>query len=157
MDSVILALDGEESERGLPAATEMARQSMARIVVVHVNKLLAAARGGRVPSHPDEPNRQERLREIVAELQRDGYDAELEIHTTMLGHPASIISDAARRHNAEAIVLATRGHIPAVGLLASSVTQRLLHLAPCPVVVITPRTSLESRQATPREVTPAAA
>ncbi len=134
MDTVILALDGKESERALPAATELAKQSMARIVIVHVNQLIAAARGGRIPTHPDETKRQARLHEIVAQLKADGYDTELEIHTPALGHPANIITDAATRHNADAIVLATRGHIPAIGLLASSVTQRLLHQAPCPVL-----------------------
>lgn len=155
MDTLILALDGE-SERALPAATELARQSMARIVVVHVNQLMAAARGGRVPTHADESERQSRLREIVAQLQADGYDTELEIHTTALGHPANIISDAAVRHNADAIVLATRGHIPAVGLLASSVTQRLLHQAPCPVLAVTPHSTPKPRR-TPTRASVAAA
>ena len=141
MDTLFSALDGKESERALPAATELAKQSMARIVIVHVNQLIAAARGGRIPTHPDETKRQARLHEIVAQLKADGYDTELEIHTTALGHPANIITDAATRHNADAIVLATRGHIPAIGLLASSVTQRLLHQAPCPVLAITPHTT----------------
>ena len=78
---------------------------MARIVIVHVNQLIAAARGGRIPTHPDETKRQARLHEIVAQRKADGYDTELEIHTTALGHPANIITDAATRHNADAIVL----------------------------------------------------
>ena len=36
METIIVALDGQESERALPAAQELAKQFMSRIVVVHV-------------------------------------------------------------------------------------------------------------------------
>jgi nucleotide-binding universal stress UspA family protein len=77
-------------------------------------------------------------RQLGARLTADGFDAELETHRTSHEHPATIIAAAARRHEADAIVLATRGRAPAIGLLTSSVTQRLLHIAPCPVIAVTP-------------------
>jgi nucleotide-binding universal stress UspA family protein len=39
-------------------------------------------------------------------------------------------------HESDAIVVGTRGHTPIAGLLVGSVTQRLLHIAPCPVIVV---------------------
>ena len=47
-----------------------------------------------------------------------------------------MISDAAREVGADLIVVGTRGHTAIAGLLLGSVTQRLLHIAPCPVLSV---------------------
>ena len=90
MDTIIVALDGAESERALPAAQELATQFMSRIVVVHVNQLVPGARGGRFSVHADEDERVARLHEVVAKLRADGFETDLELAATSLGHPASI-------------------------------------------------------------------
>ena len=144
METIIVALDGTESERALPAARELAKQFMSRIVVLHVNQLVVGARGGRFSAHVDEDDRTARLHEIVAKLRADGFEADLELASTSLAHPATVIARKAKEHGAGAIVIATRGHKPVVGVLASSVAQRLLHDAPCPVMVITPSTTRET-------------
>ncbi len=115
METVIIALDGRESERALPAAQELAKQFMSRIVIVHVNQLVGGARGGRFPLHADESERLERLGEVVAELRAEGFDADLETSTTTLGQPAKIIARSAKRNNAGAIVLASRDRAPRGG------------------------------------------
>lgn len=158
MNTVIVALDGGNwSERALPAAKDLARRFDAGIVIVHVSQLQPGLRGSRFPIRADENARREHLGRLAAELREDGIDAELEFTTAGLGHPAAVIADAARRHRAGMIVLATRGHVPVVGLLASSVAQRLLHEAPCPVLVVTPRTTRESFRSTPSGAVEAAA
>jgi nucleotide-binding universal stress UspA family protein len=156
MDTVILALDGPESERALPAAEELATQFLSRIVVVHVNQLVPGARGGRFPLHADEDKRVARLHEIVADLRARGFEVDLEVSATSLAHPATIISRAAQRHQAGTVVLAARHHSPLVGMLTSSVSQRLLGQAPCPVLIVTPDTSRETFHAVKRPA-PAAA
>lgn len=156
METVIIALDGRESERALPAAQELAKQFLSRIVIVHVNQLVGGARGGRFPLHADESDRLARLRELVAELRADGFDADLETSTTTLGQPAKIIAQSARRHNAGAIVLASRDRGPVLGAVTASVTRALLHTAPCPVLVVTPGTTHETFRSV-RRLTPAAA
>jgi nucleotide-binding universal stress UspA family protein len=144
MESIIVALDGPESERALPAAQELAKQFLSRIVIVHVNQLVPGARGGRFPLHADEDTRVARLYEVLAELRAQGFDADLEISTTSLGQPATIIARAAERHRAGTIVVAARRHAPLLGALGTSLTARLLRAAPCPVMVVTPETTRET-------------
>jgi nucleotide-binding universal stress UspA family protein len=142
--TIIVPINGSGSERALPAAEKLAAQFDARLVLVHVQERMIAGRGGRIPAHVDEAERLAHAGELVAGLRADGFDAELEVHRALLEHPANVIAAAARRHDADAIVLATRGHAPMVGVLASSVAQRLLHAAPCPVLVVTPGTTRET-------------
>jgi nucleotide-binding universal stress UspA family protein len=47
-----------------------------------------------------------------------------------------MLADTARDAGADVIVAGTRGHAPVAGLLLGSVTQRLLHIAPCPVLAV---------------------
>ncbi|HEX5192075.1 MAG TPA: universal stress protein [Solirubrobacteraceae bacterium] len=49
------------------------------------------------------------------------------------------IADAASEGQGDVIVVGTRGHTAIGGLLLGSVTQRLLHVAHCPVVVVPTR------------------
>lgn len=49
-----------------------------------------------------------------------------------------MIAERARELGADAIVVGTRGHGPVAGLLLGSVTQRLLHIAECPVLAVPP-------------------
>lgn len=58
-----------------------------------------------------------------------------------LGGAAVEIATAARNEGANAIVVGTRGHTMLSGLLVGSVAMRLLHLAPCPVLVVPPAES----------------
>ncbi len=65
-----------------------------------------------------------------------GFDVSLEI---VLGHPgqsAHAVAEFAREHDADVIVVGTRGLGPVHGLLVGSVTHRLLHTAPCPVLAV---------------------
>ncbi|HEX5557227.1 MAG TPA: universal stress protein [Gaiellales bacterium] len=138
MHTIIVPIDGSGSERALPVARKLAAQFDARMVLVHVQERMVAGRGGRIPARLDEAERLARVRELVTRLHADGIDAEFEAPRSILEHPADVIARTASRHDADAIVLASRGHAPIVGVLASSVAQRLLHAAPCPVLVVTP-------------------
>jgi nucleotide-binding universal stress UspA family protein len=141
MHTIIVPIDGSSSERALPAAEKLATQFDARLVLVHVQERMVAGRGGRIPARLDEADRLAHVRELVTRLRAEGFQTELETPRALLEHPADVIAAAARRHDADAIVLATRGHAPIVGVLAASVAQRLLHAAPCPVLVVTPGTA----------------
>jgi nucleotide-binding universal stress UspA family protein len=144
MNTIIVPIDGSASERALPVAEMMAARFDAGLILVHIQERIVGGRGGLIPARLDEAERLAHIRELVARLEADGFDVELETHRSTLEHPASIIAAAAARHDADAIVLATRGHAPILGVLTSSVAQRLLHTAPCPVLVVTPDATPET-------------
>jgi nucleotide-binding universal stress UspA family protein len=58
--------------------------------------------------------------------------------TTVTHGPAHAIADIAEKVDADLIAVGTRGHAPVAGLLLGSVTQRLLHISPCPVLAVPP-------------------
>ena len=60
-----------------------------------------------------------------------------EIHTHPgWGDAATAIIDAAKREHADAIVIGRRGRGQLAGLLLGSVSQKLVSLAACPVIVV---------------------
>jgi nucleotide-binding universal stress UspA family protein len=74
------------------------------------------------------------LLEARASAQRLGM-TNVETHAAW-GDPAVAIIEAAERGNADAIVIGRRGRGRLAGLLLGSVSQKVVTLAPCPVVVV---------------------
>ena len=135
--TIVLALDGsEESRQALPLATELARQDGARIVIAHVEQDVVGKGGGPIPATEDEI--QAEIRKQAEELSADGIETSVQMRNVMLGGPAHAIAEIADGANADLIVVGTRGHSAVAGLFLGSVTQRLLHIARCPVLVAPP-------------------
>jgi nucleotide-binding universal stress UspA family protein len=57
----------------------------------------------------------------------------------------------ARDTPADVIVVGTRGHGRVAGLLLGSVTQRLLHIAPCPILAVPATKAAKAREHKPAE------
>jgi nucleotide-binding universal stress UspA family protein len=132
---VVVALDGSDaSERTLPALRQLAAPDGVRVEIVHVCERLVGRPGG--PLRVDEDELIEHIKAQAAELADSGYDTHLHIERTVGTQPAHIIAEFAEQCGADLIVTGTRGHGPVAGLLLGSVTTRLLHVAPCPVVVV---------------------
>lgn len=135
--TIVLALDGsKESRQAIPLAAELARRDGARIVIAHVQQDMVGKGGGPIVATEDE---------IQAEIQKDaealsaeGIETSVEMREVMLEGPAHAIAEIAEGANADLIVAGTRGHSTLVGLLLGSVTQRLLQIARCPVLVAPP-------------------
>lgn len=156
METVIAAVAGTPSERVLSMAADLAERFLARVVVVHVNQLIApAVRGGRFPLRADEDDRQALIRSEVESLRSAGCDIELELHTSR-ANPSAVIAEAARRHGAGAIVVSSDAHSPLAGVLGGSVVRKLLHDAPCPVIALTPESAPTAFQLVPRRAAAAA-
>lgn len=135
--TIVLAVDGSESsDRAMTYAGELAKQSGGRVVAVHIKELIAGRFAG--PVHVDEDEIQTKIRQQIKDLSDAGVNIAVEMHSTMTGGPAPVIAEAAARENADVIVTGTRGHTALAGVIVGSVAQRLLHVAPCPVLVVPP-------------------
>jgi nucleotide-binding universal stress UspA family protein len=136
--TIVLALDGSEgSQKAIPVATELARQDGARIVIAHVEQDIAGKGGGPIIATEDEI--QSGIRKQAEELSADGLETSVEVRNLMVGGPAHAIAEIADEANADLIVAGSHGHTALAGFLLGSVTQRLLNVASCPVLVVPSR------------------
>ena len=136
--TIVWATDGSEAaDRALPYVKSLAAQENAAVVVVHSEEQLTG-HGGAVRVHADEPDLLAKIQQQTAELQNDGVEATTKMVGGIAGGAAHRIAEAASAAQADLIVVGTRGHTPLAGLLVGSVTQRLLHIAPCPVLAVPP-------------------
>lgn len=133
--TVVWATDGSEAaDRALPYAKALAAGGS--LLVVHSKERLVGGRSAGYPVLADEEELEAKVRGQVDELQKEGVSATFHLESGTAGHAAQMIADAAEEAGADVIVVGTRGHSPVAGLLLGSVTQRLLHIAPCPVLAV---------------------
>lgn len=137
---VMWATDGSDAADGaLVHARAVAAESSAPLLVVYCEEFTMPGKGGgSFPVHANENEVQEKIRHQVDELSNDGIPATLETARSRVGGAAHSIAEIAVRDHADLIVVGTRGHTPLAGLLLGGVTQRLLHIAPCPVLAVPP-------------------
>jgi nucleotide-binding universal stress UspA family protein len=136
--AIVLGLDGSDlSDRAIPVARELAQRDGGHIEVVHVRELMVGRAGG-YPVHPDEDEIEAKVRRQVEELNSAGTKATMRLVTAATHGPAHAIAEVAEDVHADLIAVGTRGHAPVAGLLLGSVTQRLLHISPCPVLAVPP-------------------
>jgi len=132
------ATDGSEAaDSALPIVTELAKTVGAKVVVIHAEEF-AVGRAAGYPVHVDEDELQSKIRGQIDKLKGEGLDVTLTGASAAVGNAAHAIARVAEDEGAKLIAVGTRGHSPVAGLLLGSVTQRLLHIAPCPVLVVRP-------------------
>jgi len=133
--TIVVAVDGSpSSDRALEYATQLAKEQSSRIVLAHVTELIAGRAAGTVDLGDDELV--EKIRDRAAQLGKDGVNAEVRVTRSMSGGPAHAIAEIAKDSKADLIVTGTRGHTVLTGMVIGSVAQRMLHVAPCPVLVV---------------------
>lgn len=118
------------AEHALTAATGLARQFRARLTLMH------AAHA------PDEYEMFRRMLEPAWELEMEECrkrveEAGLPVHALVRRGPAAqTIVETARGEGADLIVMGTHGRAGLQHLLIGSVAERVVRLAPCPVMVV---------------------
>ena len=141
-NTIVWATDGsEDAIRALPYAKALATGEKALMVVVHIVHepgSTDAERDSVVHAGQSEADSPANVRELVGDLSRQGLNAILKAVDFVGPQPAQGIADIAAEVDADVIVVGTRGHSAIGGLVAGSVTQQLLHVAPCPVLAVPP-------------------
>ena len=148
--TIVWATDGSRSADGaLRYAKRLARDRKGRLVAVHAAEHFSG-RSAPYPVLADEVEIDAKIRAQVERARAEGIDATfMVVHGSSRG-AAGMIADAARETGADVIVTGPR-HGLIAELLGEGVTQRLLHIAGCPVLVVPPERS-EDREKPEREL-----
>jgi nucleotide-binding universal stress UspA family protein len=121
------------SDAALPHAEALARQSNARLLIVHVEEPPLAYGGGELYYGLPEPS-SERILKMLEDVKP--ADQQLPFaHRLTMGDPAGEIVRIAAEEGAEMIVLGTHGRTGVTRLLMGSVAEAIVRRAPCPVLV----------------------
>jgi len=142
MNKLIVATDGSEgATRAIGAAARLAKQLGASLLIVHVNDGLNDAElefGAKIENVG--------LAEMLDALSRQVLGKALEQARlagagaiqveSCSGDAAQQIVEIAQREHADAIVVGRRGLGRLSGILLGSVSQKIVSLAPCIVVVV---------------------
>lgn len=144
--TIIWATDGSETADGaLPFARALAESEGGRLIAVHSKEVFVGGRATGFPVLADEEELDLKIERQVNELRAGGLDATFKLISGMSSHASKMVADVARDFDADVIVVGTRGHGPLAGALVGSVTQQLLHIAPCPVLAVAPAKQVAKR------------
>ncbi len=135
-DRLLVAVDHSEvSGRVLAAAKELATLSKGKVWVLHLREREIIAQMGGVPSESDTEAHQA-VEDGVDALKEAGIDADGEVRETVFGHAAREIVADAQEHNADVIIMGSRGRSDFAGALLGSTAHKVIHLTDRPVLVI---------------------
>lgn len=134
---ILLGVDGSDhSKRAAEASGELARLTDGEVQVVHiVEYTLYGARGGALPAE-HMPESTAVVDEVVKALDDKGVKASGNLEWAPAGRVANALIEDAKLREADLIVIGSRGLGDFTGLLLGSVSHKLVHLAPCPVLVV---------------------
>ena len=136
MSTVLLAVDVQYYA---PEAAEMTRDLCHRtgdsVLVLHVHEY-AIGRFGKLRVCCLDDQAEQQLPKIVAVLRDAGITAEHEIHETVMGSVAQALVEVADQRDARLMVVGSRWPTDLPHITVGSVSNKLLHLAKRPVLVV---------------------
>ena len=124
------------SDAGLEHAAALARESGARLLIVHVEEPPIAYGGGEMYYGALEPN-VEALRTMLRAVVPKDPSVAFE-HRLVSGAPADEIVRLAKHEHVDLIVMATHGRTGLRHLLMGSVAEAVVRRAHCPVMIFKP-------------------
>jgi nucleotide-binding universal stress UspA family protein len=140
MQRIVVGIDGSQGAlRALTWAVDEAKLRDAHLVIVHAWLEPAAVAVGSVISaggvEPEifEETAQRTMADVLGAVDTTGLSQGTESHV-VAGTPARALLDAA--HDADLLVVGSRGLGGFTGLLLGSVSQQVAHHATCPVVIV---------------------
>jgi nucleotide-binding universal stress UspA family protein len=137
---VIWATDGSaHADRAMAPAVEVANGDGAELHVVHVVEKMVSGRASGMDAFGNEDEIKAKVRRQATEIAREnGIKTVVHVVAGQTMKIGDAICDVADQADADLIVVGTRGHGSVGALMLGSVTQRLLHISPCPVLAVPP-------------------
>jgi nucleotide-binding universal stress UspA family protein len=139
---IMVAVDGSDTaERGLKEAIALAKDQKAKLAIVYVIDLVVIYEFGEPSVNYIESTREFARDTIVRArqtAQAAGIEAEIqspEIYTSGY-HVADTIAELARNWKADLMVVGTHGRRGVTRLLLGSVAERVVRVAPCPLLLV---------------------
>ena len=120
-------------DAALRFATTLAKESGAKIIVVHVQESPIAYGGGEMYYGIAEPDEAEQLK-MLHQVRPTDPSVPVE-HRLVMGDPASTVVSVAEEEKADLIVLGSHGRAGLSRLLMGSVAEAIVRKAHCPVLV----------------------
>jgi len=134
-ERLLVAVDHSEvSPRVIAAAKDLACLAKGKVWVLHVRER-EFGRLGLTPSEPDE-EAQAAVRDAVDTLIQAGVDAQGEMREAIYGHAAREIVKDAHEHDADIIIMGSRGRSDLAGLVLGSTAHKVIHLSDRPVLIV---------------------
>lgn len=150
MKNILVATDfSPEAHHAFQVAVQLARHTGGQLTLLHVLEALEDSAGGfstvGAPVGEDSINQifsiklieatKRRLRALAAESQR--LAPEVPVHESVeIARVGEGILAAVRHHTYDLVVLGARGHGAMEHFFVSSTTERVIRLAPCPVLTV---------------------
>ena len=136
-DKILVAVDHSEiSDRAVLAARDLAVLSKGEVWVLHLREREVAVKTGAAMTAESEDDANVAVSSAVEVLTQAGVKAHGGIRTTLFGYAAREIVDDAIEHDADVIVLGSRGRSDLVGFILGSTAHKVIHLADRPVLII---------------------
>jgi len=133
--TIALAIDGSEhSNKGIAVAAELARLAKGKVLVLHVREHDLTK--GQVWELETSEAADAIVRNAVEAIKKAGGTAEGDVIRTTHGTVAQALTDSARDHGADTIVMGSRGLSDIAGMVLGSVTHKVIHLTSAIVVVV---------------------
>jgi nucleotide-binding universal stress UspA family protein len=134
-ERLLVAVDQSEvSDRVIAAAKELASLSKGKVWVLHLREH-EFGRLERTPIESDEEAHKP-VRAGVQALTQAGIDAQGEVRATVFGHAAREIVADAKEHDADVIIMGSRGRGDLAGTVLGSTAHKVIHLTDRPVLVV---------------------
>lgn len=139
---IMVAIDGSATaELGLKEAIRLARDQKAQLAIIHVIDVVIAYGAGQWVGGYVEDTRKF-SQQVVAQARKLAQDAgiEPEIQTpeivTSGYHVADTVAQLAREWKADLLVVGTHGRRGVSRMLIGSVAERIVRVAPCPLLLV---------------------
>jgi len=134
--NILVAVDGSESaKKAFEKSIYLAQKCNSRIDLVHVVQCEVGGDSANTFEKIDELK--EKAKKMLEEykIQASSKNVPIQI-TVMQGDPAKVIIELAKAKNYDLIIMGTRGRTAFQELLIGSVSQKVMHHASCPVMVV---------------------